>query len=114
MTRVGAIELTVQTEARIRLRGDLDCLITDQVPDLLTALADTERLVEVDAGDLRFIDACGSTALLRLVGARPSRPQLTAPPPILTFLLDVAQRWDSFAEVPGVPAGRGNISGRAC
>ncbi|MGC0141654.1 hypothetical protein [Pseudactinotalea sp. Z1732] len=97
----GAIELTVtgSGHATIRLRGDLDCLVADQGHEVLMANA-CRLLVEVDASDMRFIDACGLTAVLRLVETSRSRPRLTDPPATLRFLLDVAQRWDLFEPMP--------------
>ena len=81
---------------RILLCGQLDCMVDGHVADLVVQLRESPQLVCIDASQLRFIDARGLGALVRLVihAARP--PALLRPPPILRFLLDVTRLWHLF------------------
>jgi anti-sigma B factor antagonist len=88
----GSVALIVSdTRVRLVLAGELDLLTKADLLEAVREAARHDRLVEVDARHVTFMDSAAIAALSRLIQLTDHRPVFIDPPELVRFLLHVTR-----------------------
>ena len=94
----GSIDVTpAEAVTRVRIGGEIDATIKDELSDALELAARRGLPVEVDCAQVQFMDSTGLSCLAWLANLTPEPPRLLDVPPTMRELLRLTGMDSAFA-----------------